>query len=825
MDNSNRLDFNGVSTWIHSIEEIASVFATIHHIRQLNSILCWSMIFGSTSVLWANDNTPVDFNRDIRPILSDNCFKCHGPDEGERQTEWRLDIKENAFEELPSGQRAIVPGSRDASHLYQRISSDEHEFRMPPREAGKSLTQDQIQLIARWIDEGAIWRAHWSLEQPVQASVPQVARSSWPNNPIDNFILARLAREGLSPSEEAEKEALIRRVTLDLTGLPPTLKEVDDFLADDSQGAYESVVDRLLDSSSYGEHRARFWLDAARYADTHGLHLDNRRSIWPYRDWVINAFNQNMPFDQFTIEQLAGDLLPDPTLQQRVATGFHRCNVTTSEGGAIAEEYLVRYAVDRVETTSTVWLGLTAGCAVCHDHKFDPISQKEFYQLSAYFFSLTEQAMDKNYELPPPIVKVPSTEQTRQLQEIDGQIDHSTDQLYKLTLDHRVSSYAEQSDRLNKLEKQRRTLFESIPSTLVMEDMPQRRAAHVLIRGQYDKKGEKVDPGVPSVFPPLPSDAPPNRLALARWLVDPMHPLTARVTVNRFWQQFFGTGIVKTSEDFGSQGEWPSHPQLLDWLALEFISSGWDVKRIQKLFVMSATYRQSSQVNDQLLRRDKFNRLLARGPRFRMDAEMLRDNALAVSSLLVERLGGPSVKPYQPDGVWYAVGYSGSNTVRFVQDHGDSLYRRSVYTFWKRTARPPAMQILDAPSREVCVVRRERTNTPKAALLLMNDIQHMEAAVQLAQRMMTEGGKHASERITYGFRLATARRPDSEEMAVFQEMYRDMLSEYNADPQAADRLLSIGESSKDSSLAASELAAWTMVANTILNLDETITKG
>ena len=663
-------------------------------------------------------------------------------------------------------------------------------------------------------------------------------------------------KRGCNPAPEADKTTLVRRATLDLTGLPPTIGEVDAFLADRSPNAYEKLVDRLLASPQYGEQMTRYWLDVARYGDTHGLHLDNERSIWPYRDWLIRSFNSSQPFDQFTVEQLAGDLLPHPTIDQRVATGFNRCNITTGEGGAIDEEFYVRYAVDRVQTTGTVFLGLTLGCCVCHDHKFDPITQKEFYRLFGYFGSLTEKPLDRNVLLPPPAIRIGPAAESGQIERLQKDVtaaesairtalkhfryqepvsdarvatqasgavasppvehrltllrawetavakekpalprsvsralgirpEKRTARQAKLVRDYFVENVFAGSrsvfDPLHaKLAEARRRLDEVeklSPSTLVMQDMPTRRDVFVLVRGAYDRKGEKVLPGVPAAIgPPLPANAPLNRLALAQWIVDSRNPLTARVIVNRFWQHYFGTGIVKTAEDFGAQGEWPTHPELLDWLATELVRSGWNVKRLQRLIVTSATYRQSSHVSPALAQRDPENRLLARGPRFRMDAEMVRDTALAVSGLLVTKVGGKSVKPYQPPGLWEAIGYSGSNTVHFVQDRGDALYRRSLYTFWKRTSPPPSLTTFDAPSREECVVRRGRTNTPLQALVLMNDEQYVEAARHLAERMMREGGQTPADRIALGFRLATSRRPTADEIAHLSNALRRPVS-------------------------------------------------
>jgi hypothetical protein len=836
----------------------------------------------------------VNFSRDIRPILSNTCYKCHGPDEQGRKAGLRLDTKAGAYAKLESGDAAIVPGSSTKSAMYQRLTSHDADVKMPPPDSGKTVSAEQIELIKQWIDEGAEFHPHWSFVPPQHRPAPAIKESNAARNPIDRFSVARLEEEGLHPSAEADKTTLIRRVTLDLTGLPPTIREVDAFLSDHSANAYEKLVDRLLASPQYGEQMTRYWLDAARYGDTHGLHLDNERSIWPYRDWLIRSFNSNEPYDQFTVEQLAGDLLPHPTIDQRVATGFSRCNVTTGEGGAIDEEFYVRYAVDRVQTTGTVFLGLTLGCCVCHDHKFDPITQKEFYRFFGYFGSLTEQPMDRNVLLPPPSIRVGLAAEEGNVNRLKKDIANAESAIrtalkefqYKEPALETPASKARETSLLAwqnaaahenpalyprpvarvlgikpekragrqkqvlrdyfvenvypgsrsifvplhaRLEVARRRLAEvdeNSPSTMVMQDMPTRRDIFVLIRGAYDRKGEKVLPGVPAaITPALPANAPLNRLALARWIVDSRNPLPARVIVNRLWQHYFGTGIVKTAEDFGAQGEWPTHPELLDWLATEFEQSGWNVKRMQRLIVTSATYRQSSHVSASLVQRDPENRLLARGPRFRMDAEMVRDEALAVSGLLVTKVGGKSVKPYQPPGLWEAIGYSGSNTVHFVQDHGDALYRRSLYTFWKRTSPPPSLTTFDAPSREECVVRRGRTNTPLQALALLNEEQYVEAARHLAERMMREGGRKSADRIALGFRLATSRQPTADELRIFQTLYDAQSAAYGQNPQAATKLLGVGESPHDGTLNACELAAWTMVANVILNLDETVTKG
>ncbi len=1284
--------------------------------------------------------TTVDYTQDIRPILSNNCFACHGPDEKARQANLRLDTKEGAFSE-PSGYPIIVSEKPDESELYLRIVSEEDGYQMPPADFNKTLTPEQIETIKQWISQGAKWEDHWAFATPVRPTLPAVKKADWVRNPIDTFILSRLETEGLSPAKEADKRALIRRLSFDLTGLPPTLEEIHLFLNDDSPNAYEKLIDTFLAKPEYGEHMARFWLDVARYGDTHGLHLDNYREMWPYRDWVINAFNNNLPFDQFTIEQLAGDLLSEPTLDQRVATGFNRCHVTTSEGGSIAEEYYVRYAVDRANTTATVWMGLTAGCAQCHDHKYDPISQKEYYQLYAYFNNITENAMDGNRKDSPPVVKLPTAEQTAQLAKYDdlikdldaqskGSIPHidaaqtawenrmprwttikpevvlsqglatvkihednsvlasgtnpdkevyeviaklppgkwsamrlegipdkslpgsgigrsdnsnvvltgfsvdivpaalseqmladaqetakiaekkikkaaeearkaaeaakaaeeaakaakdidesveeekpetdeggvaekpteetppETDEsaeeaateaeegkdaekpaedttpetaeeaapeteqaedgektseeaaepveekdpwtsvpivmawadkeqaggdfsitnaiddkpeigwglesnnnrgnsrqaiflvanpfgveggLVRIRIKHEsehakhhlgrfrlavtnaptiypigskvglanwhsvgpftaehgnvafynvyepetkpvntgdkftvgseelawkqqthwkdgevhndivgensatylyrnISSetkqkatlylssndglkvwvnqtevlasniqrdavpdtdriqiqlnpgnnalllkvvnysgpsgfyfrmesdtpmvtanivdtiaiergkrngeqqtqireyyrrnvstdeglkklYADISDNQNK----RNSLNNSLTTTLVMQERSEPRGAYILERGAYQHRGEQVYPKTPAVLPPMVKGSPPNRLSLAKWLVSPKHPLTSRVTINRFWQHIFGAGIVQTSEDFGTQGTPPTHPELLDWLATEFVASEWDMQTMLKLMLTSATYRQSSRVTPEKLELDADNMLLSRGPRYRFDAEIVRDNALALSGLLFKRIGGPSVKPPQPGGLWKAVGFTGSNTDTFRKDSGsEKVHRRSLYTFWKRTAPPPQMNILDAPSREACTIRRERTNTPMQALMLMNDPQFFEAARVFAERTIKFGGNTPEERIAYMFELATAREPKPTEAALILDTMQVHAEELKANPEAAKELIAVGESKPDEKLDAVEVATWTMIANLILNLDEVLNKG
>ncbi len=814
----------------------------------------------------------VDFGRQIRPLLADRCFSCHGLDDENRESEMRLDTRQGLYGPVESGGLAVVAGDPQESVIYQRMISEDESERMPPVDSGKKLSPEEIDLVRRWIAQGATWQRHWSFVPPARPQIPPVADLDWPRNSIDFFVLARLDREGLQPSPPADQVTLVRRVTYDLTGLPPTAGQIDAFLADDSADAYERLVDRLLASESYGEHMARYWLDAARYGDTHGLHLDNFRMMWPYRDWVINAFNQNMPFDQFTIEQLAGDLLPNPTRDQLIATGFNRCNVTTNEGGVIPEEYYVHYTNDRVATLSTVWMGLSLGCAKCHNHKFDPFEQKDFYQLFAFFNSLDGPVMDGNRQDTPPTLQLPTARQAEEQGRLRSEIQQLTQLLASplpqvdaaqqaweatgptdkeiaetitvapplrteaqrkklrdyfrqhVSTDEQIvqarQDLAQRQERLKQLNDQ-------IPTTLIWKELAEPKPAYVLIRGAYDKQGEQVDRRTPSALPPLPelpAGETYTRLHLARWLVSKDHPLTSRVIANRLWQQCFGTGIVETAGDFGSQGSPPSHPQLLDWLAVELRDNGWNIKRLQKLIVMSATYRQSSRMTPEGIRRDPQNRLLARGPRIRMDAEMIRDTALFASGLLVQKMGGPSVKPYQPPGIWEAVGYTDSNTAKFQRDRGEALYRRSIYTFWKRTAPPPTLVTLDAPSRETCTVRRSRTNTPLAALAMMNDEQFVEASRHLAQGILKAPLPGDRDRAVAAFRRVTCRQPNDDEVAVVLDAYRTHLSHYQSDPESAKALVSVGESVADQGLDPVQLASWTMVANMLLNLDETVTK-
>ena len=864
----------------------------------------------------------LDFTNDIRPILSGACFTCHGPDQQTREADLRLDTEEGALGDH-DGHPVIIPGDAKASELIRRLTSDDADERMPPADAERQLTPEEIAKLKRWVDEGAAWQKHWSFVAPKKSDPPQVTNSDWPRGAIDRHILARLEKEGLRPSPAARRETLLRRVTLDLTGLPPTIQELDAFLADETYNAYEKVVDRLLGTPAHAERLALEWLDAARYADTHGYHVDSIREMWHWRDWVIQAFADNMPFDQFTTEQLAGDLLPNPTRAQKIATGFNRNHGINFEGGAFAEEYRVEYVVDRVHTTATVFLGLTMKCARCHDHKFDPISQKDYYQFFALFNTIGDKGIDGALGNATPMLSLPNKKQREtfhqaqaRLAEVDKKIaarreaaspdltawvtkrhrelsaptatkkpatvetetvvktetaaepattngagttgtkesaekkeatkkpsttpiddliirtagdfnDEQFQQVRQYYLDNVDETYKELYALRRKTDRESNRVYRSIPNAMVMQEMDKPRDTFLLMRGQFDQHGEKVSAGVPSSMPPLPEGAEANRLGLARWLTDPGHPLMPRVTVNRFWQIYFGTGIVKTSENFGSEGTLPSHPKLLDYLATRFIESGWNVRALQKEIVMSATYRQASRITAVSYERDPFNRLLARGPRFRLPAEMIRDNAMAISGLLVKKVGGPSVSPYQPKGLWddIAFGIKTYGGLVYKQDHGDSLYRRGMYTFWKRSCPPPALNAFDAPERETCTMRRERTNTPLQALVLLNDPTFVEASRHFAERIMTEGGESTRDRIAYAYRLAMARTPTDAERTLVTAAYEAQLAAFKKDSDGAKQLLTIGESARNEKLELAEHAAWTAIARILLNLDETITKG
>jgi hypothetical protein len=1015
----------------------------------------------------------VNFQREIRPLLSDNCFQCHGPDSGTRMAGLRLDRKDSALEVRKNG-AVIVPGKPAESLLYQRISAPTPARRMPPESSHKSLTPAQIAKLKLWIEQGAPWQELWSFRAPVKATPPPVRNAAWVRSPLDRFILARLEAKGLTPAPAADSRTLIRRVALDLTGLPPTPAELDAFLKDTAPGSYERMVDRYLASPHYGEHRGRYWLDAARYGDTHGIHVDNYREIWPYRDWVIQAYNRNEPYNQFVTEQLAGDLLPHPTLDQRIATGFQRCNVTTNEAGIIEDEYAEIYAKDRAETVGAVLIGLTVGCATCHDHKFDPIAQKDFYSLGAFFRNTTQRVMDDNAPDTPPVVVVPNPEDREAwaktsarldavraaMKEMSGsakepfeqwlarrskqsakspleekselfaadpaalvksgenaeiaesnvpgrpalrflknqglpvpdaprldaekpftisvsfffpkaeqgytiaahnnpkeknrgwaidvggrvpgmrltgdggraievraahleQLQHGTwntlavsydgsrhqtglslyingravatqgrgNQNTELSGDIGVDSPLElgrslaegaisdfrifnraisesearllnewpaiqmalatdtselstgaraalftyfltsEHEPFRKLAREQDELnFEAkkiarrgAVSLVMQERTDSKPMAWILYRGAYDQRRQQVDANVPSALPPLLSGMPRNRLGLAEWLFTDDHPLTARVAVNRMWQEIFGTGIVKTVEDFGSQGEPPSHPELLDWLAVDFREHGWDMKRFYREVLLSATYRQAAQATPAKIEKDPDNRLLSRGARFRLDGEVIRDYALAASGLLAPEIGGPSVKPYQPEGVWEAVAMDGSNTRFYKRDSGDGLYRRSMYTFWKRSAPPASMDIFNAPTRETCTVRRERTDTPLQALVTMNGVQFVEAARELAGRGM-QSTADFDARIDFLSMRLLARPLTLKEKTIARRSFDRYRAYYQAHPEDATKFLNEGERKPDPALAPDQFAAMTMLASQLMNLDEVLNK-
>mgnify|MGYP002639159559 CR=1 FL=1 len=1014
----------------------------------------------------------VKFNRDVRPILAANCFHCHGPDDGQRKAELRFDEE--------AGITKSFAGGLAKSEAWRRINSTDPDEKMPPAESHRELKTGEIAILKDWVEAGASWEGHWSFLPPVKAVVPDVKEKSRAKNAIDAFILKRLELEGLNPNDEADKERLLRRVTFDLTGLPPTIEQIDVFLADTSENAYEKVVDQLLASQPFGERMTLMWMDAARYGDSSVFHADGPRDMWPWRDWVISAYNSNKPFDQFTVEQLAGDLIPNATNDQKIATGFNRNNATTDEGGAIAEEYRVEYAVDRVKTTSMVWMGLSLECAQCHNHKYDPITMTDYYRFFAFFNQASDPGMQSRKGNQSPVVDAfdatkmaqaailkqqlpileaklkqhsesvePAflawlTEASKSLDEkpslpggaiahltldedltdladpkrqatikgkaqyadgkfgkaflcdtrnwidagqlgdfdtgqafsygcwikpkgnangapitkmADGNAYRGYDMLFsngrlsvhiintwptnaikvntkgilkkddwqhvfvtydgsskaagvKIYFDGKPQEWTIEQDRLSAtirtkspfhigrrnpggpfngliddvrvydraltegevqalagndpigpllaMKSEERTTDQlaqlrvhylnaedknyqqiskevrefkakitdgekPVSNVMVMADVGTMRPTFILDRGNYASplKDKGVQPGVLSALPPLPEGVPQNRLGLAKWLVDPAHPLTARVTVNRYWYMLFGSGLVESLGDFGAQGEWPSHPALLDWLAVDFVESGWDIKRMLKQMVMSGTYRQSSRVTQELLERDPQNRLLARGPRFRLQGEFIRDNALAASGLLVGKIGGPSVKPYQPPGLWNEVSLSGE---RFVQDKGENLYRRSMYTYWKRSSPAPSMTIFDARTREKCVLLRSRTNTPLQALVTLNDVQFVEASRALAQRAI-KSAESVDQQIVTAFRLATGLHPRPVVLEILKEAYQEELVVFKEDGERAKKLISLGETKRDESIDAAQHAAMTIVTSMILNLDETLTRG
>ncbi len=731
----------------------------------------------------------IDFNFHVKPILSDRCYACHGPDQATVEAGLRLDLESEAFKELQEspGHFAIVKGDPANSKIINRIFSKDSSEIMPPLESNLVLEDYEKEIIKKWIEQGAEWKRHWAFAPPEKPALPPVDKEDWPSNEIDHFILQKIEAAGFTPNPKALKEHLIRRVTFDLTGLPPSLDAIDDFLKDDAENAYEKVVDRLLNSTAYAENQATYWLDLARYADTHGYQDDLPRLMYPWRDWVIHAFNKNMPFDEFVKWQIAGDLLPNANKEQILATAFNRNHKITQEGGVIPEEYRTEYVADRTHTFSTAFMGITMECARCHDHKYDPVSQKEYYSLFSFFNSIEEKGLMNYGEIPEPTIT-----------------------LTKKDIDEVLTF-------INTIEEEKELKI------MVMEEMPEPRKTFALSRGQYDQPLDEVFPTTPTNILPFPAELPQNRKGLAAWLTDEKHPLFARVTVNRFWQQLFGQGIVDTPFDFGSQGALPTHPELLDWLAIYFIEQDWDVKALHKYIVLSSTYQQSSIITPKLLEDDPKNQLLARAPRLRLTAEQIRDQALFISDLLVEKIGGPSVKPYQPEGLWAEM-TSGGGFVTYTNDSGDGLYRRSLYTYWKRTIPPPNMMTFDAAGRDLCTVQRQSTSTPLQALVLLNDPQFLEASKVLAFNTISKQNS-IKDAITYIFRKATSRHPTDKELEDLVTFFEEEQNTFSENEEAVNDLINIGNSKLDlGDITPAKWAALTIITSTILNLDETITK-
>jgi hypothetical protein len=783
----------------------------------------------------------LQFNRDIRPILSDNCFLCHGPDKDHRKAGLRLDERESALKT-----KAIVPGDPKASELVARIRAKDKEELMPPVASHKKLTEEQKKLLERWIAEGAEYQGHWAYVKAVRPEVPAG------HDAIDYLVGKRLARLGLKPSPQADPRTLVRRLAFDLVGLPPTPEVVDAFVKDTSSEAYDRLVETMLESPHYGERMAIGWLDVVRFADTIGYHSDNPRNIYPYRDYVIRAFQQNKPFDRFTIEQLAGDLLPDATLETRVASAFNRLLLTTEEGGAQAKDYEARMLGDRVRAVGAVWLGQTLGCCQCHDHKFDPSTMRDFYSMGAFFADIQEPIIGKRE--PGIVVAPPELEkELERLKQVEAELKKQYDaamaaagknppaeiadllklapeklsakQKAKLDDYRKKNTPAELKDLQAKLAKATAAVADydkSLPRCIVSVSMKTPRVVRILPRGNWlDSSGEIVKPALPAYLA-KPSDRPLNRLDLAQWLVSPDHPLTARVFMNRLWKQFFGMPLSKVPDDLGSQGEWPANPELLDWLACEFQSSGWDIKHMVRLIVRSETYKQSSVASKELLARDPENRELARQSRFRLDAELVRDNALAISGLLNPKIGGPSVKPYQPEGYWENLNFPPR---KYDADKSADQYRRGLYTWWQRTFPHPSMIAFDAPTREECTADRTRSNIPQQALVLLNDPSYVEAARAFAARILKEGGSDADTRITWAWRQALQRTPSAAERDLVRDLVAKHHKEFAADPKSAEALLKVGYAPIPPDLPPADLAAWTSVARVLLNLHETITRN
>ncbi len=767
---------------------------------------------------------PVEFNRDVRPILSENCFACHGPDARKVKAKFRFDIEKSAKAPAASGATPIVPGNAKASEMLVRLhaTGDAH---MPPAEVGKTLTPKQIATLTAWVEQGAKWEDHWSLV-PIKRPTPPVVKGSvFLKNPIDRFIVEMLTENGLKLSPQADRVTLIRRVTFDLTGLPPTPAEVDSFVKDAEPEAYEKVVNRLLKSTQYGERMAMWWLDVARYADSVGYHGDQVMTVWPFRDYVIRSFNENKPFDQFTREQLAGDLMPNATQDQKVASGYNRLGMMSAEGGVQPKEYLAKYASERVRAVSGGWLGLTTGCAECHDHKFDPITAKDFYRMEAYFADIQEQGLYNGSDFGSKMA-LPTAEQKVKLDLLDREIARlkaQTGKVPAVPLKALVGvALAPPGDgELKKLEAERAALIATIPSTLVTVAVSP-RPIRVLARGNWmDEKGELVEPGTLSALPkPAEKKGRATRLDLADWLMAKDNPLPSRVLANRLWKLMYGAGLSRKLDDLGSQGERPTHPELLDFLAGKLLDSEWDVKAFVKLLVTSETYTQSSLASAELREKDPFNFLLARQSRFRLDAEMVRDNALAVSGLLNPRLGGPSSKPYQPRGYWSFLNFP---TREWQDDTGENLYRRGLYTHWQRQYLHPTLLAFDAPSREECTADRVRSNTPLQSLVLLNAPEFVEAARVFAEDVV-KNGKTDDDRLDYAFRKALSRSAKPAEKDALKELLAKHLADYRKAPATAKELLAIGVRSADAKLDPAELAAWTNLTRTILNLHASVTR-
>lgn len=766
--------------------------------RSLLAVLSLTASVVAPAIAYSADSETVSYAVEVRPILASKCWNCHGPDSETREGDLRLDLRDAA-------KHVLVGSENGQAELIKRILSGDDEIQMPPAHSKKPLTQSEIKRLVRWVEQGAVYDSHWAFQSPVAIAPPAVDSGFTTQNAIDNFVLDGLATVGLEPSLEADRYTLIRRLSLDLTGLPPTVEEVDDFASDRSADAYENLVDRLLVSSRYGEHMASAWLDASRYADTDGYQNDRYRYMHVWRDWVILALNENKPYDEFLVEQIAGDMLPDATLKQQIATGFCRNHRINSEDGSIPAEWHVENVVDRVDTLGTAVLGLTIGCARCHDHKYDPLSAREYYRLFAYFNSVPEWGIGPNNGNSPPFVKVPKSWPNLTSAENVAQVPEA------LQLRNARKGSGNGLQRPQPGDRQ---------TVMVMQEMETPRPTYLLMRGQFDTPdmSETLQPGIPEWLGKFAEVEPSNRLELARWIVHPQHPLTARVAVNRMWQRFLAVGLVKTAENFGVQGELPSHPELLDWLAVQFVNNGWDVKSLQKQIVMSATYRQSSATSQTLYQHDPENRLLARGPRFRMHPFVLRDTMLSASGLLVEEFGGPPAMPYMPAKVWKSI----SNN-KYQQDKGDQLYRRSVYTFWRRTIPPPSMVNFNAAEREVCVVRKDRTNTPLQALTLMNNVTFVEASRFLAEDMMNHSTDNI-EALEFGFRKLVARTPVPAEKQLVLSAFKKFLSTYRVDEDAAKQLLAVGEKPRDTKFDVSRHAAMAMTASLLMNLDEAITK-